>query len=410
VVVIVVVPMAMQSGSGDGPASNAIARRGWRAVNVPGPAATLRFVSARNAKTLANAFDPRANSLNALRFLFAAMVALGHCAHVAVHQKIFHVGSVVVSQVGVDGFFAISGFLITRSWLRVPDTRRYLMKRCSRILPAFWVALLVTAFVAAPLIWLGTHSGLSGFSWLGGTGAAHYALSNSLLWIRQWSIQGGLAQEGGANGSLWSLAPEFFAYLALLALGRTGLLRSRSLLVPLLGLGIMSLLLWDTVDPASFRGTLTASPLILDSLRVGLVFVAGMALCLWDRRVVMSGRLVLAALVIVLIASRLIAYELVAALPIAYIVLWLGTSLPFRRFGVRHDLSYGLYLYAWPVMQVMSVTAFVHWTAIPFTIVCIAISCALARLSWTFVEHPAMVRWGAVRPAPDAAPRLVRAG
>ncbi len=168
--------------------------------------------------------------------------------------------------------------------------------------------------------------------------------------------------------------------------------------MPLLGLGIMALLLWGTLDAASFRNTVTASPLIHDSLRVGLVFVAGMVLCLWERQVVMSPLIAAGAVVIVVIASRLSAYELVAALPVAYLVLWLGTVLPFTRFGVRTDLSYGLYLYAWPVMQVMSVTALVHWTAIPFTLACIAFSCGLAWLSWTFVEHPIMVRAGAVRP------------
>ena len=363
----------------------------------------------RSTRRLADAFDSRNNSLNALRFLFAAMVAIGHCAHVAVHQKIFHFGSVVASQVGVDGFFAISGFLITRSWLRVPDTRRYLAKRCARILPAFWVTLLFTAFIAAPLIWIARHSSLSRFPLMGSNGSVHYVLSNSLLWIRQWDIRGSLPGEGGVNGSLWTLFPEFMAYLGVMALGLAGRLRPRSALVPALGLGIAALLVWASVDAGSFRSDVSASPLIHDSLRVGIVFAAGMTLCLWQRQVVMSGALAAAALGIVLISSRWEAYEMIAALPIAYIVLWLGTTLPFVRFGVKRDLSYGLYLYAWPVMQLMSVTALVHWTAIPFSAVCIGCSCVLAYLSWTFIERPAMARAGSRRTRADADPMLAEA-
>ena len=357
-------------------------------------------------RVLADAFDPRENSLNALRFVFAALVAFGHCAHLAVRQKIPHLGSVVASQVGVDGFFAVSGFLITRSWLRVPEARRYLMKRCARILPGFWVALVFTAFIATPLIWIALHHTLDGFTALGPAGPAHYVLVNSLLWIRQWDIHGGLVQEGGANGSLWSLFPEFVAYLGVFALGMAGRLRTRSVLVPAIGLVPVGLLLWATIDLGSFHATVSGSPLFHDSLRVGVVFIAGMILCLWQDRVVMAWPLAVAAVIVVVIASHVEAYELVAALPIAYIVLWLGTTLPFTRFGVTHDLSYGLYLYAWPVMQVLSLTFVVHSSAIPFSIACIAISCALARLSWTFIEHPAMVRWGGRRPQPRPAPQL----
>ena len=51
--------------------------------------------------------------------------------------------------VAVAGFFFFSGFLITRSRRR-PGIVRYFWRRCLRIFPAFWCALLLTAFVLAP--------------------------------------------------------------------------------------------------------------------------------------------------------------------------------------------------------------------------------------------------------------------
>jgi peptidoglycan/LPS O-acetylase OafA/YrhL len=120
------------------------------------------------------------------------------------------------------------------------------------------------------------------------------------------------------------------------------------------------------------------------------MFAAGMTLCAWQRRVVVSDRLAAVALAVVALAGFLPQYEMIAALPLAYIILWLAVRLPFKRFGTRTDLSYGLYLYAWPVMQALTMTKVLALGYVPFTGVCIAISLGLAALSWTYVERPVM--------------------
>lgn len=51
----------------------------------------------------------------------------------------------------MDGFFAISGFLIAASWVRNPRLREYVAARALRILPGLWVCLVVIAFVIAPI-------------------------------------------------------------------------------------------------------------------------------------------------------------------------------------------------------------------------------------------------------------------
>ena len=94
---------------------------------------------------LGQALDPRNNALNALRLAMAAEVILWHFFAVTgrvppsapVRQLLFGVGS--------DGFFAISGFLITRSWINNPRVRDYLVARALRILPGLYVCLVVTA-------------------------------------------------------------------------------------------------------------------------------------------------------------------------------------------------------------------------------------------------------------------------
>lgn len=345
------------------------------------------------SRTLAEAFDPRANSLNALRLFFAALVAVGHCALVVFAQRPLKLGSLEMHSLGVDGFFAISGYLITRSWIGRPDLRSFLRRRCARILPGYWVATIFTAFVAGPLIWLGSHHSVHGFSVFGARGAASFVVTNALLWFHQQTLAGAVGhahQAAAVNGSLWSLFPEFVAYLSVVGLGFAGALKSRGTAAPSLIALFAVLIAWSTWDHASFAAVLHSPILAGNVVRVYAMFAAGMTLCLWERRITMSGRLAGAAAVIVALSAALPQFELLAALPLAYLIMWLGTRLPFTRVGTRRDLSYGLYLYAWPVMQALSWTPVraLGWAGM--AVACLAVSAGLALLSWTLVEKPAM--------------------
>ena len=69
---------------------------------------------------LAEQFDPRRNSLNALRLLFALLVIVGHAGRIGFGvggfgKPGFSVLRFAPSEVAVDGFFVISGYLICRS-------------------------------------------------------------------------------------------------------------------------------------------------------------------------------------------------------------------------------------------------------------------------------------------------------
>ena len=47
-------------------------------------------------------------------------------------------------DIAVAVFFAISGFLVTASWISDPRLRSFVMRRALRILPGLWAVLLVT--------------------------------------------------------------------------------------------------------------------------------------------------------------------------------------------------------------------------------------------------------------------------
>lgn len=105
-------------------------------------------------------FDP-AHRLLGLDGLRAVAILLVLCRH-ALHPFDTSTGGTPLDQllfqifsngwVGVDLFFILSGVLITRSVLAMQpfSWRLYLAKRMLRILPAYYAALILAAFITAP--------------------------------------------------------------------------------------------------------------------------------------------------------------------------------------------------------------------------------------------------------------------
>ena len=86
-------------------------------------------------RTLGEEFDPRNNALNAWRLTLATGVILWHSWPLTGRRISFEPVHQLLSDGWVDGFFAISGFLITWSWFRHPRARDYFFARGLRILP-----------------------------------------------------------------------------------------------------------------------------------------------------------------------------------------------------------------------------------------------------------------------------------
>jgi peptidoglycan/LPS O-acetylase OafA/YrhL len=99
------------------------------------------------------------------------------------------------------------------------------------------------------------------------------------------------------------------------------------------------------------------------------------------------------SLVLVLVASAAFPdnYRVLGALPMAYLVFWFATA--GRRFvSLRVDVSYGIYIYHWPVIQLLALTS-LHW--LPdwsFAPVAIFATVPVALASWFLVEKPALAR------------------
>ncbi|MGW5238159.1 acyltransferase family protein [Monashia sp. NPDC004114] len=320
------------------------------------------------------ALDGRDNALNFLRLVLAATVIVVHSwglSGAGANELAVHTGDVAVM-----GFFAISGYLITASRLRLP-VGTYLWRRLLRIGPGYWVCLVVVAFVIVPV-----STVFSG---------QPYPVGEAARWVAAaWPLTGEQGAIGTTlatapyprlwDGPLWTIAFEMACYIAagiLLAFRWFRLAAATALC------GASSLLLVVAVNGTELPNVVVAGA------RLGACFAAGMMVFLsgWQPRgVLVAGA---AASLLALAGLGWIAFVIASPIPFAVVLLWLGRALPFRV-GARNDVSYGVYLYGWPVQQLLAIAGLGVLGVLGFAAVSLVAVLPLALTSWFLVERRAV--------------------
>jgi peptidoglycan/LPS O-acetylase OafA/YrhL len=365
--------------------------------------------------TLGEALDPRRNSINAIRLFFCISILLLHCVPLSGHgpmPKLIFADT--IGTYALSGFFALSGYLITASRLSSHSTMDYLWRRVLRIYPAWVASLLFVAVVTAPLsLWL---EGKSGYNW---PSALSYVVDNLWLALRALTVEGTLLDtpiKAVWNFSAWTLFYEFVLWIGMAVL--VSIFRGRSLKVGAwLGLVTFTALKLahqiqsgsTTVAAADERalhaqhaGTLLT--LVEPLARLGIFFMAGAILYLYRDRVRVVGWWAVAAFGISAALAVVGYFHTFAALPWAYLMVWCATSKRFGRVNYPDDYSYGMYIYAYPVTQLVATYALAHpMPMVVFMVLTTVITAPVAWLSWQLLEKPAMrlkrLTAGAKKPA-----------
>jgi peptidoglycan/LPS O-acetylase OafA/YrhL len=355
---------------------------------------------------LGQVFDPRNNALNAFRLALAVSVILSHSFVVTGREM--RVGQVaqLLTEGGVDGFFALSGFLITSSWLRHPQLRDYVVARALRILPGFYICLIVTAFVIAPVGVAIQHG--PAMKLLLSTAPIEYVLENSAVATLKVDVGGtpqGIPYPGTWNNSLWTLIFELACYVAVAVIGIIGLASRRWVSPAILALAVLAAALLPTYTVgADFGANLGAA-----AARFGIMFAAGALLYQFRDVIPARWSLVVVSAGVVLAAACLMPdYKLVAALPFAYALIVSGALIRNKHFSLRTDLSYGIYIYGFPIQQLLIICGLAGLHPVVFAVVATIATLPLAALSWFLVEKRAMslkrrlIRKTAAPPLPAA--------
>lgn len=348
----------------------------------------------------------RNNSIAFLRFILAILVLFSHNYVLGGFGRdplqVFSHGQQTFGGVAVAGFFFLSGFLITQSYQRSRSIWRFLWHRVLRIFPGFWVCLFITAFVFAPLVCLLENGSLTAYLHAGTDGPIQYLTSDVSLAMQQFGIAGLLVQipyPGAFDGSLWSLQVEFTCYVALGILGILGIVtRYRFIMAGL------TLCVWTVAITPHIVQSIQPLALLLVIFGRGPVFQPVVyffvgALCfLFRDKVTLHWAVFVIASLIILVTLAIGGSGIVFPLAVPYVLLWLAFRLPIRNFDRHGDLSYGVYIYAFPVQQLLA-TLQIYRDGLPlFLGLTCALTIPLAMLSWRLVEQPCLRFKGAQLP------------
>lgn len=307
--------------------------------------------------------------------------------------------------VNLPMFFALSGFLVMRSALRLP-MGDYFRNRMIRIGPALVAVVFFVALVIGP-----TMTTLPLAQYVSDPQTHRYLLS-AIGWIH-FDLPGVFKDlpMSAVNGALWTIPYEVSYYVVIAGLMWLGVVRHAALLV---GLVVAYLVLAIAVELTGLRtgvgvvDKLIAFAFLSKGASLVPAFMAGSCLYLLRERVPFDGRIAAAILAFFVIVGLIgdprwfdsNIWVAVSCLPLSYLVVWMGLS-PLPRLPVfrRGDFSYGIYLWHFPVLMVLqSLAPMPRWWMLALAGFAPVLLVAMA--SWFLVEKPAMaLRRRTSRPA-----------
>ncbi|MDO7172727.1 acyltransferase family protein [Mariniflexile sp. AS56] len=330
------------------------------------------------------------NNFDFLRFLFAVFVVISHAYPLSGvdegSQWVYQVsnGQIVWAQLGLSGFFVISGYFIFQSLQRSKSVLSYFKKRFLRLFPALFFVLLLTVLLT-PFVY---HGNVSYFY---NTEVYTYLPRNIVLYGFQSGIKGVFDSNfyHAINGSLWTIRYEFSLYIAI---GFLYIFRKNIKVVRLL-LSLVFIILFVTYNffIDRFAGSSILGMQGYHILNLGTFFICGSLFASFSFEKIISKFHLIIAIAVFILAIYFNFFNAIKHIPFPVIVLLIGfNALPFfSTFGKIGDMSYGIYIYSFPVQQTL--VYFFKLNTYQLMIYSLLISIICGFLSWHLIEKKALV-------------------
>ncbi|MDQ8732396.1 acyltransferase [Bradyrhizobium sp. LHD-71] len=319
----------------------------------------------------------RIGCFDLLRLIAALLVLGSHQLAVAGLPEIGIAGIGTFGALGVGIFFAISGYLNTLSIMRSKSATSFLINRLFRIYPALFVCVCACIVLGAFL----TSRPIENYLFAAGDGPWRFFWKNAIAMRTEYVLADVFDAnhlKGIVNASLWTLPIEIKLYICFAALAWLARFKMAVVCVAVVGLLVGAALSTTVRD--------MVSPLVSgEALRLTTLFAVGATVAVIEARFGFSRATIAVSLIaLLLLCFSSLNWALTFAIPVAAIA---AGKLKIPLLTPKMDISYGMYLYAFPVQQLSVLLLGSLWASSAFAV---AVTTMAAVLSALFVEQPAM--------------------
>ncbi|MGM4986070.1 acyltransferase family protein [Ensifer adhaerens] len=349
-------------------------------------------------ETLGSRLDLRrgvAEGFDFLRLFLAVSVVAWHSFDVVAGLRLDDTPIVWVFGYSIlSAFFALSGFLICGSALRL-SLGDFLINRGLRIVPALALEIVLSALVLGPIF---TTLPLTDYF----RSAETWHYFTNIVGLINYTLPGVFQShpEQTVNTSLWTVPHEIMCYV-LMSILIFGKFLKRPTIIVLIAAAFLSfgllLSFSGLTDQAGGIGKILYHLYVGPAARLYMFFLAGILFYLYRGKIPYSWPIFLGCTLFLLVCGFLpfsprtdVPFAtLFLALPLTYMTIFIGvTNIWIPTFCRKGDYSYGIYLYGWPLQQVVvSMLPSIHSVMIQF-LVSIPLVFCFSMISWHLVERP----------------------
>lgn len=317
------------------------------------------------------------NCFDFLRYLFATSLILAHfCVATKTPQFWFITGGM-----RVKAFFTITGFLVTYSFLRRNNIRSYAIKRFVRIVPAYIFCIFFCFIIGLSV------SSLSAVDFISSVQTWKYLAAN--LFMLNWlepelpnTFQSNPLPQ--MNGSLWSMKQEVIFYILVPILMWMMRAKGRHNMISGI-LVVCCIILYNYVNIQT---------------QYFIFFISGMIMLLHFDKFCRWKKILLPLAIICLVPVYSIKIDGLSDVchaiePICFPMVLVGAAYNFRPlnfFRKYENVTYGLYLYHLPVIQVFVLYGISDYNLTLCFFLSLIATTLLACFSWFVIEKPLMSR------------------
>jgi peptidoglycan/LPS O-acetylase OafA/YrhL len=329
----------------------------------------------------------KSNNLNFLRLVFAYIVVMHHSMRLPGYEYL------IGGEILFDGHIAVCGFLIIRSYWSSNSLKNYYIKRCKRLLPAYYFVIITSA------IGLSLLSNLPIIEYFKSPRLIKYFVANIFFMnFLQPSLPGVFIKNNIAavNGSLWTIKLEiaFYVVVPIIAyiLDKCKTKKRMNILLAclyvigyiynLVGLYISNKLTNEFVGEAIFQLTGFCSYFLVGifcAINYGVIRR-------YDRYIIMPA-------IGIVVLYYIFGNEFLLPIGLGIIIMYISFNFSkLNNIGKNGDYSYGVYIFHFPLIQILITLGFFEINKNAVLLLVLGTVFSMAYLSWHFLEKKVLKR------------------